>query len=161
MAPSAGASSSGGWGLTGRRPALRMRRCVTAWLSQATEHHVAPLDYAPLLSGSQPASPSPAASVPHSWLNSLDIVRARCRSHAFATQSALERSTVERSEPSQAERSLPACEDDLEACADWGDEGECERNPDFMRARCRLACLVRTTTAFSLRLNLLALPRLT
>ena len=53
--------------------------------------------------------------------------------------------------PSQAERSLPACEDDLEACADWGEEGECERNPDFMRARCRLACLVRSPAAFFLR----------
>lgn len=35
-----------------------------------------------------------------------------------------------------------ACFDDAEGCPDWARKGECERNPEFMRASCRKSCYV-------------------
>lgn len=42
---------------------------------------------------------------------------------------------------------LPACEDNLDDCEGWADDGECEKNSAFMRVRCQMSCLAQLPTA--------------
>ena len=43
---------------------------------------------------------------------------------------------------SEERRALSSCSDANEDCPGWADLGECKKNPDFMRAQCRLSCKV-------------------